>query len=245
MPFVAHRAFGWQPLKIAREWKLRTIPEGWAYPICNTCKCDDCKFLFCDIRPDDSEMAALYDDYRGRKYTDLREYYEPGYSDYNDALLEGITYLDEVEAFLRPELHFPVSVLDWGGDDGINTPFKDSSTFAHIYDIGNKPAIYGEKVREPLTHYNLIVCSNVLEHVSDPIDTLHDIKLSMNCKTILYIEVPAENTQEPKYYWHEHINMFTVDTLGKLVQRAGLWTLKYRQLKMDDKNRIQFACTIK
>ncbi len=46
MPFVAHRAFGWQPVEITPDWGLRTIPTGLAYPLCNSVQCEGCGLVF-------------------------------------------------------------------------------------------------------------------------------------------------------------------------------------------------------
>ena len=123
MPFVAHRVFGWKPVVIDDSWGLKTIRNGTAYTICNSVYCSDCGFLFLDIRFSEEELKSLYDGYRDKQYTDLREIYEPGYTTRNDSLNAGINYIADIETFLSPYLSFPISILDWGGDTGKNTPF--------------------------------------------------------------------------------------------------------------------------
>jgi hypothetical protein len=118
MPFVADRAFGWQPVEIDGSWGLKTITSGMAYSICNSLFCGDCGLLFLDIRFSEVELNSLYDEYRGQQYTDLRETYEPGYKQRNDSLNAGIGYIAEIERFLGPHLSFPISILDWGGGYG-------------------------------------------------------------------------------------------------------------------------------
>ena len=86
MPFVAHRIFGWAPVVIDESWGLKTIPNGTAYTICKSLYCLDCGFLFLDMRFSDKELDALYTGYRDQAYTDLRESYEPGYTERNDFL---------------------------------------------------------------------------------------------------------------------------------------------------------------
>ena len=125
MPFVAHRVFGWAPVVIDESWGLNTIKSGNAYSICKSLYCKDCGFLFLDIRFSDAELSNLYEDYRGETYNSLRESYEPGYTLRNKELIAGFEYIGDIEKFLEPHLNFPVSVLDWGGDIGKNTPFKD------------------------------------------------------------------------------------------------------------------------
>jgi hypothetical protein len=234
MPFVAHRAFGWEPVEIDESWGLLTIKKGNAYSVCNSLLCEACDFLFLDIRFSDGEMFNLYDDYRGEAYTKLRDFYEPGYSMRNDQLKIGVDYIGHVEKFLEHHLKLPVSILDWGGDTGKNSPFKSRNTRLDIYDISNIPTISGAQrvtKEEALSKkYDLIVCSNVLEHVSYPSDLLADIKMSMDEKSLLYIEVPFEdimvnagnNVQKEKKHWHEHINFFSEKSLQYLVENFGL-----------------------
>lgn len=114
MPFVAHRAFDWQPVVIDKTWGLKTIKNGNAYSICKSLYCQECQFLFLDIRFSDNELSNLYNDYRGLEYTSLRELYEPGYSKRNEMLNAGIENIKDIEDFLIPILKLPVSILDWG-----------------------------------------------------------------------------------------------------------------------------------
>lgn len=243
MPFVAHRAFGWEPVTIDATWGLSSIKEGRAYSICKSMLCEACGFLFLDIRFSDSEMARLYDDYRGEQYNALREFYEPGYALKNRVLNAGVQYLDEVEAFLAPYVRLPVSILDWGGDTGKNTPFKDAATRLDIFDISDKPVAPGARRVDRdgalAQTYDLIVCSNVLEHVPYPSDVLWEIAHAMHASTVLYIEVPLEaliRAQEgdphlKKRHWHEHINFFSEKSLRRLAENAGLSVRAVRALE--------------
>ena len=221
MPFVAHRVFDWRPVEIDLSWGLRTVIDGHAYSICNSLCCDDCGLLFLDIRFSEAELVSLYNNYRDQEYTNLRDFYEPGYKDRNTSLCSGIDYIPEIEDSLSPLLPSPVRLLDWGGDTGKNTPFKKSGALIHIYDISNQPVVSGaesvDKTTALETEYDLIVCSNVLEHVPYPSDLLLDIKTVMRGHTVLYLEVPYENVIRTsldyagalinKRHWHEHINL--------------------------------------
>ncbi len=261
MPFVAHRAFGWEPVTVDESWGLLTIKNGHAYSICKSLYCGDCEFLFLDIRFSESELSNLYDDYRGAEYNSLRESYETGYTLRNDILNESISYNQDIEDFLKPHLIFPISILDWGGDTGKNTPFKNINEAFDIYDISNKDVIEGaRKVSRSEAHskkYKLIVCSNVLEHVPYPSDLLFDIKKSMNKESILYIEVPLENLvlnnkddlHLLKKHWHEHINFYSEKSLYSLVLNIGLEVIDLKRLQTTSGAEslcfFQVACRIK
>jgi hypothetical protein len=244
MPFVAHRAFDWAPVVIDESWGLSTIKSGNAYTICKSLLCCRCGLIFLDIRFSDEELAKLYEDYRGARYTELRELYEPGYAERNIKLEAGVDYLPDVEAFLSPHLDFPLAILDWGGNTGQNTPFKDRSKIVHIYDISNKEAIASIRVvkkEEALANkYKLIVCSSVLEHAPYPLELLWEISEVMLHDTILYIEVPLEDIMLRnekdlhilKKHWHEHINFFSETSLRHLIENAGLTVLALNKLKV-------------
>ncbi|WP_346323888.1 class I SAM-dependent methyltransferase [Emcibacter sp. SYSU 3D8] len=247
MPFVAHRVFGWVPVEIDDSWGLRTIPNGHAYSICNSLCCEECGMLFLDIRFTDTEMEALYRGYRQEEYTALREHYEPGYRARNDALNAGDAHIPHVEAFLSPFLANRLRVLDWGGDTGINTPFRDRAELFHVHDISAKAVVAGatsvdlETAR--LIGYDLIVCSNVLEHIPWPLDLLAQITACMGDATILYIEVPHEELVRlhggqgdlctRKRHWHEHINFFGRKSLMRMLEVAGLEILRLEELADD------------
>jgi len=243
MPFLADRIFGWSPTEINEEWGLKSIPSGMAYSICKSLYCLSCNFLFLDIRFSDAELGKLYADYRGDSYNSQREHYEPGYSSRNDALNAGIEYIPEIEKFLKPWLNSPITLLDWGGDTGKNTPFKNTASTLDIYDISNKDCIPGAKIvtkeQAKSQNYSLIICSNVLEHVPYPSDLLFDIKGSMDGNSILYLEVPLEdlikdeknNPHLKKRHWHEHINFYSETSLRSLIQNCGLEVLELKILQ--------------
>ena len=233
MPFVADRAFGWKPAAIDESWGLRTIRNGTAYSICTSLRCAECGHLFCDIRFSDGEMAALYHKYREEEYTSLRDQYEPGYRARNEALNEPVIYVDRIESFLEPHLVGPLTVLDWGGDTGINTPFKNRCETFDIYDISTREVEPGARLvtldEVSKTTYRLIVCAQLLEHLPFPSDVLLAARHSMDASSVLYIEVPyealmrerLETPETAKKHWHEHINFYSEGSLERLVNSCG------------------------
>ena len=236
MPFVADRIFGWRPAEISPEWGLRDIPAGMACSICKTMMCEDCGMLFLDMRFDDEEMAALYADYRGEAYTRERDRFEPGYAARNAIMLEGSAYIDQIEAILEPYLGARPRVLDWGGDTGVNTPFRSRAMQHDVYDISNRPMVESARSVDldtvKASVYDLIVFSHVLEHVPYPRESLREIANAMRQETILYVEVPHEDvvrlSENPaqrldrKRHWHEHINFFTPSALNAVFEDVGL-----------------------
>jgi hypothetical protein len=234
MPFVADRVFGWKPVVIDESWELRSIANGTAYAVCNSLRCKSCGHLFCDMRFSDSEMVALYNKYREGDYTALRDRYEPGYTERNAKLNQPIGYTHEIESFLEPHLHFPLTVLDWGGDTGLNTPFKSKNIAFDIYDISDKEVEPGARFvtleEASASKYRLIVCAQLLEHVPYPSDVLLQARNAMDAQSILYIELPFEelmrrklpDPETRKRHWHEHINFYSQSSLEALIGNCGL-----------------------
>jgi SAM-dependent methyltransferase len=236
MPFVANRVFGWEPVAITAASGLRDLLPGHAYSVCNTLGCTACGLVFLDMRFDDDEMAALYADYRGPEYCRKRERFEPGYSARNAILNEGSTYIPSIEAILEAHVPERPRVLDWGGDTGLNTPFRQRAAVLDIYDISGKPPVSGVRLVSPEQardeSYDLVVCIQVLEHVPDPRAIVAEMASVMRRGTLLYIEVPHEPLmREPgelqervmrKCHWHEHVNFFSTVSFSAVLASSGL-----------------------
>jgi len=245
MPFVAHRAFGWAPVTIDASWGLKTVPEGRAYSLCNSLLCRDCGLVFLDIRFDNYAMAKLYENYRGEAYTLLRDSYEPGYRLRNEGFQYAVTYLSDIEDFLRPLLPKLPKILDWGGDTGINTPFKLQSDCIHVFDISAVsplPGVVRVNLEEVMNNrYDLLVCSNVLEHTPYPAAVLDEISRVMDEDAVLYLEVPHEahmrnystgfERLKAKRHWHEHVNFYTASALESLIHESGFDVIRFEERK--------------
>lgn len=263
MPFVAERALGWSPVEITADWKLRDLPTGWAQAVCCTLHCPRCGMLFLDMRFDDAEMGRLYADYRGPSYEAQRERHEPGYAARNQRLLEGDAHIEAVEELLKPWLPPHPSVLDWGGGSGINTHLRRCARLHHVFDISGTTLVPGaqkvESTARLIASYDLIVLSNVLEHLPEPgpfLQVIADQMSKMEAQSLLYVEVPFEALMreactEPsawlaKRHWHEHINFFSEDSLTLLLKRIGFHILSSSKI-LCSKGGVQlaFLCALK
>jgi hypothetical protein len=207
MPFVASRAGVEQYNEAYHAHSLR---------------CRNCGVTFLDMRFSDDEIHALYKDYRGERYVALREKFEPGYRERQAGFIGGLPYVAEIENFLSPYPHN--KILDWGGGSGINTPFREIS--ADVFDISGVQPEYGKLIDKP-GKYDLIVFANVIEHTPNPGRELERIKKHM--RGILYIEVSLDDATDKKR-WHEHINIFTAQSLLKLAERCGLEVIDTKHL---------------
>ena len=209
-PFVADRVFG-----------DTNIPS-------HTMICESCGFLFLDIRFSPDEMFRLYDNYRGDDYVALREKYEPGCRDRNEELLKPSSWLPEIEKFIERHITLPIIILDWGGNNGMNSPFKGNRQL-FIYDIGNIQPLVGERVIFPDGQYDLIVCASVLEHVPYPFQTMSEIYKAASSDTIIYIDVPIG--YNGRGVWHEHINIFNPSAIDVLLDRCGFEIIEQQYLE--------------
>ena len=235
MPFVSHRVFNWRPIVIDETWGLNTISNGKAYSICNTLCCVNCGLIYLDYRFSDYEMSNLYKNYRDEEYVNLRDYYEPGYKERNKLILNGNNYISLVEEFLKPYLKFPISILDYGGDTGKNTPFRNGENKIDIYEISGIDTLpYTNLITKEDAFnkkYDLIICSNVLEHVSFPQIIINELELLMNKDSLLYIDLPYEDILKTgesidiyknKKHWHEHINFFSKQSIIEMFRKTQL-----------------------
>lgn len=238
MPFIAKRIFDWESIKIDKELGLRTIKTGNAYCVCNSCLCEKCNFIYLDMRFDDEEMKNLYYNYRGEEYNMQREFFEPGYTIRDSLLKKKIHYLDEIEKFILQNTSTTIhSLLDWGGEQGTNTPFQDNAKInKFVYDLSDKDSLFPQiKKIENIDDgqgYDLITCMHVLEHTPEPLKELIKIRKNLKKNGYIYIEVPRENLtidySDPlerlnnKHHWHEHINFYDFKSLEFLVKKADL-----------------------
>jgi hypothetical protein len=249
MPFVADRALGYKNLKITKETTgLRDIKAGYIYFPCNSILCEKCGHLSSDIRFNELQMKRLYDKYRQKDYIDLRNSYEPGYTLRNNKFEKEYHYKKIVENFIFDTTGIePRSVLDWGGDSGLNTPFGHNLDIHHICDISNVKVINGSKkiLISNLHKYNydLVTSQHVLEHLPWPIESLLQIKKAISNNSFFYIEVPHEpimrstliNKHLLKKHWHEHINFYSLNSLAALLKKCGLKVLNMKSTNVSKK----------
>ena len=88
----------------------------------------------------------------------------------------------------------------------------------------------------PKNGYDVVIIISVLEHVTDPVDFLKNLKILLRKKGRIIIECPSindplvglYNVQSYKdfYYRAVHINYFNKNHLRKIVNKSGLKLLK-------------------
>jgi Methyltransferase domain len=185
------------PFVARRVWKRP------AFPI-DLVRCEHCDFLFFNPRLDPDEEGRLYSQYRSEEYQQMRHSTEPWYTKRFNAALSKPEFmqrrrerLSEVLARLLAGRRI-ASVLDFGGDRGALVSGLIPGARSFVYDIsgvapepGVEPA--GDLAACRAREFDLIVNSNVLEHVGFPRVLLEQIRSAASDKTLVFIEVPFES----------------------------------------------------
>lgn len=220
--------------------------------------CTQCGFLFYNPRIEDAELFRLYREYRSLEYQRMRHGSEPWYTEkFNSDLASANSYAvrqDRLAPILKQVLGGKKirRVLDYGGDSGDLVAGLIDGAQAFVYDISGKPAAKGVTATlDPAgCQADLIVNSNVLEHVGFPRILMNELLRAAPIGGLLFIEVPCERPfgmqrlarrmaqivlmafTRPRliryvlrpaslYMMHEHVNYFTEASLTTLVRVCG------------------------
>ena len=221
-------------------------------------QCQACGFTFYNPRLDDDELRRLYANYRTDEYQRMRYAFEPWYTrKFNTELASEASYKVR-RAKLTPILHQYLAdrkikrVLDHGGDRGDLIVGLLDGAEGFVYDISGIPPATGvTAVSDPAAcKADLIINSNVLEHVGFPRILVSDILHASPSGGLVFLEVPCETplgvsriarrvaqigltsltrpTVAPQvirpsslYMLHEHINYFTEASLTALMRSSG------------------------
>jgi len=258
MPFVSDRTKTWLPMKIEKE-EFNDLEKGYQYLTTNTCHCKECGLMYSRHRFNDYEMSLLYKNYRGEDYVELRSKYEPSYKKTQAYLDLQVQHLGQIETKVIEHLKNPpknCTVLDFGGHDGLNSPFKNNSRQLIGYDISMEDpfvTISGPRYNSK-QKFNIVTCMHVFEHVSWPNQLVKEISSYLDNDGLIYIEVPLDSFIDfnsgglkegcKKKHWHEHINSFSKKSIVHLFEENNFETLWVNILDVSDSFRkfevIQF-----
>ncbi len=228
-------------------------------PFCvNLVKCEACGFMFYNPRLDDDELRRLYGNYRSEEYQQMRHASEPWYTTkFNTDLASAKSY-EIRRAKLAPILRDNIGelkihrILDYGGDRGDLVVSLLDGAEAFVYDISGIPAATGVmSITDPAgCKADLIINSNVLEHVGFPRLLVGEILKAAPEDGLVFFEVPCEEPlglarlsrriaqlgvmtftrpalarymirPASLYMMHEHINYFTELSLIELMRACG------------------------
>jgi SAM-dependent methyltransferase len=182
--------------------------RAWDGPIelSRTNKCSYCGFAFHARGLSESEVSNYYSNYRDEKYFVDRNSCEPFYTrrahDELESHLGGklrrealIRYLGQtIEAVSQSIDDF--SVLDFAGGKG--RLVQDFAGKKYVYDVSGELAVDGVTSLSEADlidmSFDLVVCAQMLEHATDPLETLKRLLGLVRPGGHLYIEVPYNET---------------------------------------------------
>jgi hypothetical protein len=228
-------------------------------PFCvDLVRCEACGFMFYNPRLDDADLRLLYGNYRSPEYQQMRHASEPWYTTKFNSDLASPTHYEIRRAKLAPILRQYIGdrkigrVLDYGGDRGDLVVGLLDGAERFVYDISGIPAAAGVTATlDPAAcKADLIINSNVLEHVGFPRLLVNEILQAAPEGGLVYLEVPCEfpfgmtriarrlaqigviALTRPAtarfivhpaslYMMHEHINYYTEQSLTTLMRSCG------------------------
>lgn len=122
------------------------------------------------------------------------------------------------------------TALDFGGGDGrLLQKYVDQGFDCALVDYADRPIAGVRKVADTeqdipdQDRYDAIICSHVVEHLPDPLQTLKNLRRSLAGDGAMYVEVPYEVYKQlpAKSEPVTHVNFFTPASLRNLLQAAG------------------------
>ncbi|MGD0789850.1 MAG: class I SAM-dependent methyltransferase [Terracidiphilus sp.] len=170
-------------------------------PFCvDLVECRACGFRFYNPRLDAAEEVRLYSGYRSEDYQRMRQASEPWYTPEFNASLASTGSYQARRAKLAPILRQHIGqrkisrVLDYGGDRGDLVAGLLEGAEAFVYDISGVRAAAGvTATSDPAgCKADLIVNSNVLEHVGFPRVLMGEIRQAAPEGGLVFIEAPCE-----------------------------------------------------
>lgn len=213
------------------------VPFGYT-----VCACTQCGFLFADDIPSQKQYDAYYR--ASAKYT---------YSIYRDGLPAGLKKIHRdtfslINEFLRGRVtdRDTCTVLDIGCSTGYLLHLFKEAGYAKLRGIEPSPGcsaiargLYGVEVLPCLLSelkqndkYDLIILSAILEHIAEFPAIVGRLGALLKDNGVVVVVVPDVMgfNMPPREPFHEfsleHINYFTAVTLGNLLQRYGLNTVR-------------------
>lgn len=224
-------------------------------------QCQECNYIATVFRFNDEQMQRYYHEYMNEASDRNRQ---TGDYIFHRCRNEGTGWYQLALAYQKPDyiqvrkqavirsiadytdVFSITSVLDYGGDLGQYIPDEFETCRRHVVEIETRNLVNGVTgVQTPADcdPVDLVMCCHTLEHVSYPNDLMLDMVQYLKPGGMLYLEVPNEmsyveescNKQTPMRI-HEHINIFTPDSLRAILERNEIKPLKVFDLRYDTIN---------
>jgi hypothetical protein len=207
--------------------------------------CNNCGFVASQLRLSQEEETTFYKDYRGEDYNNKRVFCEPWYKNYLDvSAVQDLSYNEDRQIPFNTLIDNHVDlmtinqVLDYGGANGCRIPenkFIKAKLF--VYDISGVPVLpgilpYERSMKKPET-VDFIMCCHVFEHLSDPQETMKDIKRFMHKDTWLYIEVLGKSGPPPGRLYREILNSWTLNSMTEFLNKNDIEIVEVKSFDDD------------
>ena len=179
-------------------------------------RCRNCGLRFFDYRYNESEMAAIYGEYRGERFFNLRRRWEPWMTRrVNDAFsgyLQDRSPIEDRNKFtLKSLTRAGINLsqlrgcIDFGGDMGQFIPRSVSPPLI-VYEPNGvrtqlpKTIIGCDNLSDLPTKVDLGLNCYVLEHVSHPPDVLAELLECINPGGYVHVEVPLDHFRVSRFH---------------------------------------------
>jgi len=162
--------------------------------------CKSCGLVYTNPRMDEQSNFSFYDNEYRKLYNGMGFPTDDFFNDQEDRGLDIIEYIEK-----KTGLHFRNKfVVEIGtGAGGILNAFKNNGNNVLGLDLGSEYINYGKKrglnlIQDTIkylgkleTRPDLVIYCHVLEHLSNPIEELTELKKYLKKSSYLYIEVPG------------------------------------------------------
>jgi hypothetical protein len=191
--------------------------------------CNECKFIFSELRLTESEKANYYLGYRDETYIKQRKICTPFYDKLQELFAQPWYIKHRQFAILSlVQRHINLSsiktILDYGGDTGELIPSSFKNSKKYVYDLSGRPLLPGvQTIVDVDQKFDLIICAHVLEHESEPHTLVERLKMHMHTNSLLYLEVPyKEQSMLGPNVFDEHINHWSEKSIKKLLEMQDI-----------------------
>jgi hypothetical protein len=191
---------------------------------CFSIHCPICDYHGTNLRFNTEEESRYYKEYMSGEYLTHRVAYDgpsvQSTSEYQHAESFVANRKLEIYNFVKDHANENnvESLLDYGGNNGDGIPDQFVNTRCYVLDTEIRE--HNSRVtfitpNSPCEQMDLIMCSHVLEHVSDINYHMKKMRAILKPQKFLYVEVPNERGAQSMdgRKFHEHINIFSMANL--------------------------------
>jgi hypothetical protein len=199
--------------------------------------CTKCELVFFTSGWTETQLNAIYDDYRGSNYVARRRRWEPWYT---ARLNESIGHSPYIENHRRSELaellHRSLTpeqlnaiqtAVDFGGDEGQFLPDLPALEHKFVYEVSGvrtRQGIAKLETEDEVVNVqpDLVLVCHVIEHLNEPGQFVKHMHSQLKPGTLVYFEVPLDRPPKPpRFFLTAHYKRF-VEAAWKV---RPLWIL--------------------